>query len=161
VRHAAESVRAADYSQQKGVDRFGWCRERRRRIEEPPAAGELLRFRAIGQEAVASTPKSSSAVSCCTSCSKALCASGILVYITQFVGIEVAQETPPLARFGYARLGVVVQRPVLRLLGRLHIDSDIDSPIANVQRSLGLADEHDVDLDSILCYLRRGAVFRP
>jgi hypothetical protein len=61
------------------------------------------------------------------------------------VGIELAQETPPLARFAQARLGVGVQRPVLHLLGRLHIDSDTDSDIANVHRSLGLADEHDVD----------------
>jgi hypothetical protein len=33
--------------------------------------------------------------------------------------------------------------PFYILLRRLHIDSD--SAIANVQRSLGLADEHDVD----------------
>jgi hypothetical protein len=48
--------------------------------------------------------------------------------------------------------------PFYVLLGRLHIDSAIDSPIANVQRSLGLADEHDVDpgLDPLLSQARRG-----
>jgi hypothetical protein len=35
--------------------------------------------------------------------------------------------------------------PFYVLLGRLHIDSAIDRDFANVQRSLGLADEHDVD----------------
>jgi hypothetical protein len=42
--------------------------------------------------------------------------------------------------------------PFYILLGRLHIDTDTDSAIANVQRSLGLADEHDVDLESSIIY---------
>jgi hypothetical protein len=40
--------------------------------------------------------------------------------------------------------------PFYVLLGHLYIDSA--SPIANVQRSLGLVDEHDVDLDSSIIY---------
>jgi hypothetical protein len=42
--------------------------------------------------------------------------------------------------------------PFYILLGRLYIDSDIDRAIANVQRSLGFVDEHDVDLDSSIIY---------
>jgi hypothetical protein len=46
---------------------------------------------------------------------------------------------------GDAAAKIRYRGPFYVLLGRLHIDSAIDSPIANVQRSLGLADEHDVD----------------
>jgi hypothetical protein len=45
--------------------------------------------------------------------------------------------------------------PFYILLGRLHIDSDTDNDIANVQRSLGLVDEHDVTWTRPLSTRRR------